>query len=38
VVAHGGDISVRNMPDTGCVFTIDIPLKTEEVSVPKMAT
>jgi signal transduction histidine kinase len=38
VFAHGGDISVRNMPDTGCVFTIDIPLKMDEVSVPQMAT
>jgi signal transduction histidine kinase len=26
VRAHGGDISVRNMPGTGCVFVIDLPL------------
>jgi signal transduction histidine kinase len=38
VFAHGGDISVRNMPDVGCVFTIDIPLKMEEASIPQMAT
>lgn len=26
VRAHGGDISVRNLPREGCVFTIEIPL------------
>ena len=26
VRAHGGDIVVRNMPGTGCVFVIDLPL------------
>ena len=24
--AHGGDITVRNMPGKGCVFTLDVPL------------
>lgn len=24
--AHGGDITVRNVPSCGCVFTIDLPL------------
>jgi signal transduction histidine kinase len=28
--AHGGDICIRNMPGKGCVFTIEIPLATEE--------
>lgn len=26
VTAHGGEISIRNMPGTGCVFVIDMPL------------
>lgn len=26
VRSHGGDIMVRNMPGTGCIFTIDLPL------------
>ena len=26
VRAHGGEIHIRNMPGTGCVFTIDVPL------------
>jgi len=26
VRAHQGDIHVRNMPGTGCVFSIDVPL------------
>lgn len=30
VLAHGGDIRVRNMPGRGCVFTIDVPLVAEE--------
>lgn len=29
VRAHGGDIHIHNMPGTGCVFTIDIPLAGE---------
>jgi signal transduction histidine kinase len=27
--AHGGEIHIRNMPGTGCVFTIDVPLAAE---------
>jgi signal transduction histidine kinase len=26
VRAHGGEVTVRNMPGKGCVFTIDVPL------------
>jgi signal transduction histidine kinase len=33
VRAHGGDIHVRNIPGTGCVFTIDVPLAADETSV-----
>jgi signal transduction histidine kinase len=33
VRAHGGDIRIRNMPGKGCVFTIDVPLASEEASV-----
>ena len=29
VRAHGGEIRIRNMPGTGCVFTIDVPLRAE---------
>jgi len=31
VRAHGGDIHIRNLPGTGCVFTIDLPLTAEDV-------
>ena len=34
VRAHGGDIHVRNMAGTGCVFTIDVPLAIENLNVP----
>ena len=27
--AHGGEIHIHNMPGTGCVFTIDVPLAAE---------
>jgi signal transduction histidine kinase len=30
VQAHGGEISIRNMPGKGCVFIIDIPLSAEQ--------
>lgn len=30
VRAHGGEISVRNMPGKGCVFVIDVPLAAAE--------
>ena len=26
---YGGDISFRNLPDVGCVFTIELPLATD---------
>lgn len=32
VRAHGGEISVRNMPGKGCVFVIDIPLAAAEAA------
>ena len=33
VRAHGGDIHIRNLPGTGCVFAIDVPLAAGGVSV-----
>jgi signal transduction histidine kinase len=30
VRAHGGEIRIRNMPGTGCVFTIEVPLALDE--------
>ena len=33
VRAHGGDISIRNMPGLGCIFAIDLPLAAEEMGV-----
>ena len=30
VRSHGGDITIRNMPDTGCVFTIEVPSAAHE--------
>ena len=30
---QGGDINVRNIPDKGCVFVIEIPLAVEDVPV-----
>jgi len=35
VRAHGGDIHIRNMPGTGCVFSIDLPLATHAAGVPQ---
>jgi signal transduction histidine kinase len=29
VRSHGGDITIRNLPGTGCVFTIDLPIKAD---------
>jgi signal transduction histidine kinase len=37
VRAHGGDIHIRNMPGTGCVFAIDVPLAANDASVPQSA-
>ena len=33
VRAHGGDIHMRNIPDTGCVFVIDMPPAAQEIPV-----
>ena len=33
IEAHAGTIHVRNLPDKGCVFTIDLP--RHRTSVPK---
>ena len=33
VRAHGGDIHIRDIPGTGCVFVIDVPLAAEDVPV-----
>lgn len=33
VRAHGGDIRVRNVPGRHCVFTIDVPLMSDDVRV-----
>jgi signal transduction histidine kinase len=33
--AHGGDISIRNMPGQGCVFIIEVPLASEDVRSPQ---
>ena len=35
VRAHGGDITVCNMPGKGCVFTIDVPLAIAAAGVPQ---
>jgi signal transduction histidine kinase len=32
VRAHGGELSVRNMPGKGCVFLIDVPLAAAETA------
>ena len=37
VRAHGGDISIRNMPGQGCVFIIDLPLAETTVTVTPLA-
>jgi signal transduction histidine kinase len=33
VRAHGGDITIRNVPARGCIFAIDVPLAGEIVNV-----
>lgn len=33
VRAHGGDIHIRNTPDKGCVFIIDVPLAQKHMPV-----
>jgi signal transduction histidine kinase len=37
VKLHGGDISLRNVPDKGCVFAIDLPLAVDRSPEPKTA-
>ena len=32
VRAHGGDITIRNMPGNGCVFVIELPLASDTVT------
>jgi signal transduction histidine kinase len=34
VRAHGGDIHIRNMPGTGCVFVIEVPLAMGNLASP----
>ena len=34
VRAHAGDIRIRNVPGTGCVFAIEIPLALDGIGVP----
>jgi signal transduction histidine kinase len=34
VKAQGGDITIRNVPRRGCVFTIDVPLAAGDVYAP----
>ena len=38
VRAHAGDIHMRNMPGTGCVFAINVPLAADEAAVPQSTT
>ena len=37
VRAHGGDITIRNMPGQGCIFTIGVPLIATEARVHEYA-
>lgn len=37
VRAHGGDITIRNLPGLGCIFAIDVPLAAAEEGVPQHA-
>jgi signal transduction histidine kinase len=32
VRAHGGDIHIQNLPGTGCIFAIDVPLAAAELT------
>jgi signal transduction histidine kinase len=36
VRAHGGEITIRNMPGKGCVFVIDVPLASAETAPQSM--
>jgi K+-sensing histidine kinase KdpD len=35
VASQDGNIVVRNMPGTGCVFVIDMPLASEDASAAR---
>jgi len=35
--AHGGDISIRNMPGKGCIFVLEVPLLTAEKRAPSLS-
>jgi signal transduction histidine kinase len=35
VRVNAGEIHVRNMPEKGCIFTIDLPLSSKDVTVPQ---
>jgi signal transduction histidine kinase len=37
VRAHGGEISIRNMPGIGCIFIIEMPLAADEAGPQKVA-
>jgi signal transduction histidine kinase len=37
VRAHGGDITIRNMPGRGCIFAVDVPLAAGVVSASPFA-
>ena len=38
VAAQDGTIRIRNMPGTGCVFVVDLPLSPEESSADPTRT
>lgn len=35
VLAHGGDITIRNMPPKGCAFVIEMPMAATDVPAPE---
>jgi signal transduction histidine kinase len=35
VRANAGEIQIRNMPGTGCICTIDLPLAAKDVNAPQ---
>ena len=37
VRAHGGDIHIRNLPGTGCIFAIELPLAEAATPAPSSA-
>ena len=34
VAAHGGDVTIRNMPRKGCVFVIELAISADDLPVP----